>query len=846
MLCGKHNRQQGTGNGKECNEIYSHNTADDDWTCWNVARLVGYSIRSNLEDWIVVMEICNKIDKNSSEVEEAYKTLLKDICFGCPAFQLAAIKLWANILHNCPTQVACHAPRKRFLRKVEEITLSPTTRPLVRDRLVEMVGVSVFLLRDPRNLKIYRPTWVRFIAEFKLSYPIEGLVIPPDDPILCPTPHRPSRSCLREYSLDKSKLARVDLTSMTGIHSQGITETNIKYLDFKRISLHANIQRLFRECRNARDNCRILCYFLLEASPNDPALDPRIKKAGEECLRSRNVLGTHIAWVTAAADRARIVQLSLIRHGETDSRTIEEQLLKALVMACGELDAVFNIYAGKLGAQFKPSHLVEDSETVLTISTSNLALTELSENSLSDFLFNGSIQHDHASIISASTQIMAKVDPAFVDERENLAKYETDQKPMLTRKTTPGTRGDLQQLFKECEIARDNCRIFCRYLVDATPSSIAANVQIKVTDLRENCLKSQEVINSQINRVFTSANQARIKRASVIEPDKVTPRTIDEELLKALVICRAELNAAFAIYSDLARVGGCDNEDADVSACGRELPDSGALDGETAPGTHAKMVAVKVLRISNDNITQSPKHLKHAARELHTWCKCSHPNVILLLGLVVFRERIGMVSPWIENGTLPRYLERVPEANRYNLCVQICDGLSYLHHIGIIHGDLKGANVLVSDKGTPLLNDFGNSLLRDRTLKFTQTTSNVALTVRWAAAELITESSPSTEASDVYALGMETISGNVPYYEKNESCIIFLVTIKKEPPERPASLIGSHKTGEKLWDLLLRCWAFEPTARPRTNEVADAMREISSFHSTDSRGPQDNVAGRLS
>ncbi|KAF8700003.1 Protein tyrosine kinase, partial [Rhizoctonia solani] len=165
-------------------------------------------------------------------------------------------------------------------------------------------------------------------------------------------------------------------------------------------------------------------------------------------------------------------------------------------------------------------------------------------------------------------------------------------------------------------------------------------------------------------------------------------------------------------------------------------------------------VAVKVLRVSVDGVNRAPKHFKHAARELHTWSRCNHPNIMPLLGLAVFRDRIGMVAYWMENGNLPEYLKRVSGVNRLDMCAQICEGLSYLHHIGIIHCDLKGANVLVSDEGVPVLSDFGTSLASDRTLRFTPTTDGPSSTLRWSAAEILKETNLHTEASDVYALGM--------------------------------------------------------------------------------------------
>ncbi|KAG9085027.1 hypothetical protein FS749_004741 [Ceratobasidium sp. UAMH 11750] len=62
----------------------------------------------------------------------------------------------------------------------------------------------------------------------------------------------------------------------------------------------------------------------------------------------------------------------------------------------------------------------------------------------------------------------------------------------------------------------------------------------------------------------------------------------------------------------------------------------------------------------------------------------------------------------------------------------IADGLAYLHDIGVVHGDLKGQNVLVAHDGDPMLTDFGNAVLQTSTLIFTATTQANALSTRWA------------------------------------------------------------------------------------------------------------------
>ncbi|QRW21103.1 Tyrosine kinase domain-containing protein [Rhizoctonia solani] len=187
-------------------------------------------------------------------------------------------------------------------------------------------------------------------------------------------------------------------------------------------------------------------------------------------------------------------------------------------------------------------------------------------------------------------------------------------------------------------------------------------------------------------------------------------------------------------------------------------------------------VAIKTHQVSQSLLEENPNILMDVAREIHTWSKCDHPNVLHFLGLAEFRGQIAMVAPWMDNGTLPRYLKNSPSTDRCRLCTQICDGVAYLHQIGIIHGDLKGASTYEGNTrdGVAVVCDFGGSLLKNRSLNIVRREKGT-LTYRWAAPEVLygsnsddsesagtaSQSNQTTggcpwnsKASDIYALGM--------------------------------------------------------------------------------------------
>ncbi|CAE6486712.1 unnamed protein product, partial [Rhizoctonia solani] len=148
-------------------------------------------------------------------------------------------------------------------------------------------------------------------------------------------------------------------------------------------------------------------------------------------------------------------------------------------------------------------------------------------------------------------------------------------------------------------------------------------------------------------------------------------------------------------------------------------------------------VALKCARLAIGNNDRSK--LKKTAHELYVWSKCKHPNVLELIGVTHHRDQVAMVSPWMDNGDLRAFLRLYPNVDRHDLCVQIADGVAYLHAEKIVHGDIKGANVLISQDGEAKITDFGTSALKEYTLEFATTRSRPGLSIRWAAPEVLDE-----------------------------------------------------------------------------------------------------------
>ncbi|KAF7378266.1 Kinase-like protein [Mycena sanguinolenta] len=267
-------------------------------------------------------------------------------------------------------------------------------------------------------------------------------------------------------------------------------------------------------------------------------------------------------------------------------------------------------------------------------------------------------------------------------------------------------------------------------------------------------------------------------------------------------------------------------------------------------------VALKHMRMFLD--TDQRDMRRRFYREALIWQRLRNLYIVPLIGIDTenFPPSLCLVSPWMKNGTINAYLrgregdERRRIVNR--LIREIAQGLAFLHDEGVVHGDLRGANILVSDSGNACLTDFGLTVLVDAS---TSPSRNDAGCARWMAPETL-ENNPRTPASDIYAFAcvcLELYTGHPPFYGEFPltPAVTYHVVAKRKRPNRPSG----HVIPDLVWDLMEKCWAHDVADRPSIlgillrlpmNDLDQGMISQTSLAYPPNRADEESLALRVS
>ncbi|KAJ7215142.1 kinase-like domain-containing protein [Mycena rebaudengoi] len=249
----------------------------------------------------------------------------------------------------------------------------------------------------------------------------------------------------------------------------------------------------------------------------------------------------------------------------------------------------------------------------------------------------------------------------------------------------------------------------------------------------------------------------------------------------------------------------------------------GCMDGQA--------IAIKRPRIS---LWEMKKFLQTWSREIVLWSQLSHPNVLPLYGIYhmqdLYDSPICMVSPWMSNGNILQFLQVDNNVNHSSLLLDIATGLEYIHAQSIIHGDLKGANILITPLRRACITDFGLSTITASQIPMTTTSGSAYAggTLAWQAPEVISPDNPTknTPESDVYSFACvcyEVFTGKPPFCESAMflAVTIMLKVLAGERPARPSSAA----LDDTIWQCMTDCWKQNPKERLEATEIVRRLTD---------------------
>jgi len=238
--------------------------------------------------------------------------------------------------------------------------------------------------------------------------------------------------------------------------------------------------------------------------------------------------------------------------------------------------------------------------------------------------------------------------------------------------------------------------------------------------------------------------------------------------------------------------------------------------GEVYRAEHLKLGREDAIKLLPAHLAGEADFLKRFAREASSAANLRHPNFLPVYEYGEQDDVPYLVMPYIKGGTLKDRLERgdVTPGQIARYLTQVAEALDFAHTKGIVHRDVKPANVLIDEHDQAYLADFGIAKALEGTESLTRTGMGVGTPEYMAPEQAQGRADP---RSDLYALGImcyQLIIGRVPY--SGQSTVEILMKHLQEPiPLEP--LRGMNPAAARIFGPILeRALAKDPNRRFQT------------------------------
>lgn len=232
--------------------------------------------------------------------------------------------------------------------------------------------------------------------------------------------------------------------------------------------------------------------------------------------------------------------------------------------------------------------------------------------------------------------------------------------------------------------------------------------------------------------------------------------------------------------------------------------------------------ALKLIR--PEWIKRDPSQFEQFLNEARLAARLNHPHIVTIHSIGREDGHDYLEMEFVSGGSLRKCLEGEPSLDPVQAATWVADmaaGMVAAHEAGVIHGDIKPDNTMVTQAGLAKLADFG--LARFSGSK--QKSSGISGTPHYMAPEFFTGAHPSP-ATDVYALGVtffNLLTGDVPYPVKSMSDLIAVHRDRKQPMNTSLLEAVPRDAAAIIREML----SYAPEDRPASGRVlAERLRNL--------------------
>jgi len=238
-----------------------------------------------------------------------------------------------------------------------------------------------------------------------------------------------------------------------------------------------------------------------------------------------------------------------------------------------------------------------------------------------------------------------------------------------------------------------------------------------------------------------------------------------------------------------------------------------------------RLVALKTIRVAAEDDVEQREFNERFLREAQAAGTLSHPNIVTVHDVGEEDETSFIAMEYVEGKNLKQVIrekERLPFERIAEIIAEVAEALDYAHRKGIVHRDVKPANIIITPDGSVKITDFG--IAKIETSSLTETGQFLG-TPNYMSPEQVTGETVDGR-SDLFSLGVvlyELLTKRKPFLGDNVTSISYKIVHESFPP-----LPSVDKTiPSEFGPILAKALSKDPASRfQRGSELVQALSEV--------------------